>query len=207
MVTDVRVMEGGVVRWNFDWRRRLFVWEEGLAVELMETINSVELSEEEDRWGWVFNGGGDFTVKSTYWSVVNLFVPMDPVGLIESKAFSSLWKSGAPSKVLAFAWQLLLDKIPTRHNLLRRQIPLPAGDQLCVWCGSEQETSLHLFLYCDFTRKVWAEVCIWLNLDFSLPHNLFSTLNLLQGVIGKKAKKTWSDDDLVNSGLGVVEDV
>jgi hypothetical protein len=66
MVTDVRVMEGGVVRWNFDWRRRLFVWEEGLAVELMETINSVELSEEEDRWGWVFNGGGDFTVKSTY---------------------------------------------------------------------------------------------------------------------------------------------
>jgi hypothetical protein len=51
MVTDVRVMEGGVVRWNFDWRRRLFVWEEGLAVELMETINSVELSEEEDRWG------------------------------------------------------------------------------------------------------------------------------------------------------------
>jgi hypothetical protein len=101
----------------------------------MEVINSVVISEDHDRWGWSFNGGGDFTVKSTYWSIVRLFVPMEPIGMIESKAFSSLWKCFAPSKVSVFALQLLLERIPTRQNLLRRHINLPEGEHCCVWCG------------------------------------------------------------------------
>jgi hypothetical protein len=47
---------------------------------------------------------------------------------------------------------------------------------------------MHLFIYCDTLRKIWTEVFSWLRLDFSLPQNLFSILNLM-GLTGKKYKK------------------
>ncbi|CAJ2647958.1 unnamed protein product [Trifolium pratense] len=102
-VEDLREMVEGAVNWRFAWRRRLFVWEENLVVELLQIINQVVLSDDRDKWGWAYNGGGEFTVTSCYWAVINLFVPMDPLGLFESKTFASLWKCLAPSKVIAFA--------------------------------------------------------------------------------------------------------
>jgi hypothetical protein len=59
---------------------------------------------------------------------------MDPIGVVDSKAFASLWKCLAPSKVKAFAWQLLLDRIPTR------QILISEGDQFV--CGVERQLNL-----------------------------------------------------------------
>jgi hypothetical protein len=119
---------------------------------------------------------------------MKLYVPLDPLGLVEYKAFASLWKSLGSSKIIAFAWQLLLDKIPSRNNLLRRHILLPADDR-CVWCGSESEIVMHLFIYCDIARKIWTEVVSWLRLDISLPQNLFSILNLMMALTRKKYKK------------------
>ncbi|MCI12865.1 putative non-LTR retroelement reverse transcriptase, partial [Trifolium medium] len=48
-VVDLREMVEGVVNWRFVWRRRLFVWEENLVMELLEIINQVVLSEECDK--------------------------------------------------------------------------------------------------------------------------------------------------------------
>jgi hypothetical protein len=56
-------------------------------------------------------------------------------------------------------------------------------------CGTEAKSVTHLFIYCDFARQVWIKVFSWLGLKFSLPHNLFSILNLLRDSVGKKAKK------------------
>ncbi|CAJ2667421.1 unnamed protein product [Trifolium pratense] len=36
--------------------------------------------------------------------------------------FSNIWKSDAPSKVVAFSWQLMLNRIPTKANLTLRGI-------------------------------------------------------------------------------------
>jgi hypothetical protein len=68
VVADLRVLEVGMVHWNLVWRRRLFVWEENLVTELLKVINPVVISEVNDRWGWVYNGGAEFTVKSTLYS-------------------------------------------------------------------------------------------------------------------------------------------
>jgi len=43
------------------------------------------------------------------------------------QAVSRVWTSWAPSKVVVFSWQLLLDRIPTRSNLIRWGVPLPTG--------------------------------------------------------------------------------
>jgi hypothetical protein len=174
-VAELRGSGVGGIRWTFDWRRRLFVWEENLLDQLKERINSVVLSHESDKWGWAPNNGGDYSVKSTYWTIVNLFIPMDSIEPIETQAFVSLWNCCAPSKVQAFGWQLLLDRIPTRQNLIRRQINIGEGDHLCVWCSAEAETGLHLFLYCEFARQIWTTVLDWLGLRFMLPHNLLNS--------------------------------
>ncbi|MCI32672.1 hypothetical protein A2U01_0053886, partial [Trifolium medium] len=41
----------------------------------------------------------------------------------------AIWKCLEPSKVSAFAWQLLHDRIPTQLNLHRRRIIDAAGDR------------------------------------------------------------------------------
>lgn len=73
---------------------------------------------------------------------------------MEERVFRYLWKSPTPSKVVAFSWKLLWDRIPTQKNLATRKIidPLVATD--CVWCEGEVETSLNLFLHCDFAYRV-----------------------------------------------------
>jgi hypothetical protein len=104
------------------------------VVQLKEALALVVLSDDRDRWVWVPNSSGAFTVNSTYWYIINLFVPQNLIGMYESQAFVSLWNCRAPSKIQAFGWQLLLDRIPTRQNLLRRSINLVNGDHnyVCV---------------------------------------------------------------------------
>jgi hypothetical protein len=40
------------------------------------------------------------------------------------------------------------------------------GDQqiMCVHCGVKAETSIHLFLHCDYAEKVWYGIMRWLGL-------------------------------------------
>jgi hypothetical protein len=45
-VTDTGTM------WNVSWRRHLFVWEEELLVSLMEDLEGMHWSQEEDKWMW-----------------------------------------------------------------------------------------------------------------------------------------------------------
>jgi hypothetical protein len=176
MVADVYT-PGLVPSWGLLWRRRLFVWEEDLLANLLNVLHPVTLSEEDDRWRWRPEEGNDFTVKSTFLLISNLSMPAVLIPTWHAEAFKVIWKCLTPSKVSAFVWQLLHDRIPTRVNLLRRRIIDVNGDFSCPLCHDNSESSLHLFLYCDVALKVWAGVFDWLNLPFSLPHTLFSLLN------------------------------
>lgn len=61
-------------------------------------------------WKWEPEEFGVYSVRSAY----NVLTVGDFV-----QPFKMLWKSLAPKKVLAFAWKLILDRIPTKLNLLR----------------------------------------------------------------------------------------
>jgi hypothetical protein len=128
-------------------------------------------------------------VKSTFFLVSDLSVPIMFVSPWHASAFTTIWNCPSPSKVSAFAWQLLHDRLPTRINLIRRRIIEPDGDNLCIFCGECPESSLHLFVYCQVAIKVWVGVFQWLDLPFTLPHNLFSILNHLNSLGGKKFRK------------------
>jgi hypothetical protein len=101
-------------------------------------------------------------------------------------AFKRIWNSLVPTKVSGLVWMVLHDRIPSRQNLVRRQIIAITGDHRCVFCGESMESVSHLFLYCRIITGVWNRIFVWLGLNFMLPHSLSSLLNSFAAVTGFK---------------------
>ena len=131
------------------------------------------LLDDEDGWRWRLEDDGCFSVKSTYEKLEGLVLVEDLWREEEKRVFSEAWKSPAPSKVVAFSWRLLLDRIPIRVNLDLRNVLLPEASMLCVLCGNGPKTTNHLLLHCSVSMSVWRGLMNWLDLDFLIPPNLF----------------------------------
>lgn len=66
--------------------------------------------------------------------------------------WNRVWSHKIPLEVKHFLWRLLKSILPTRYNLRRR------GLDLDVWCpmsSKEPETVEHLFMQCDWTKRLW----------------------------------------------------
>jgi hypothetical protein len=160
-------------RWNFSWRRQLFVWENNLLLELLDILDGFVWSDGVDRWKWRLEDDGTFSVKSMYAKLVGRDLREGIRPEEERRVYSQIWKSGAPSKVSAFVWKALHDRIPTRINLeFRNCLPPDIGNN-CLWCVDVPETTNHLFLHCDLARNVWLNLMMWLDMSFVMPPNLF----------------------------------
>jgi len=186
MVGEVWVdrVEGG--DWHFMWRRNLFVWEEGLLQNLRELIDGWEKVEEVDSWWWKLEREGKFSVSLSYASLERLVLSQEPLERTKEVVFGILWKSPAPSKVVVFSWQLLLNRIPTKDNLLSRRIIAPVSLGRCEFCEQAAETANHLFLHCYWTFKVWSKVGRWLGINFITPQSLFQHFEGWNGEIGRR---------------------
>jgi hypothetical protein len=180
LISEVGSWVNGVWRWELEWRRNFFDWEEIIVQELLEVLARGNIKEEEDRWVWNPGGGDGFSVKTTYGFLDLLLHGCAPLSYLETFAFKFIWKSGAPSKVCALAWQLLLDRIPTRQNLRRRNVIRP-HDAYCPFCALEVESVRHLFLHCRFTAKIWFAVLRWFGVVSVLPPSMVSSFALLVG--------------------------
>ncbi|RHN71145.1 putative reverse transcriptase zinc-binding domain-containing protein [Medicago truncatula] len=175
---EARVGEVGVVSevgrvWLFSWRRHLFVWEEELLVSLMEDLEGMRWYNREDEWRWNLEELGVFSIKLAYGYLMGLVEPEDSWNIEEERMFVRLWKSPAPSKVVAFAWKVLLNCVPTKANLALRNVLTPGTTSLCVLCNGSGETTNHLFLHCHMVSMVWSRLMIWLDWYFLTPPNLF----------------------------------
>jgi hypothetical protein len=137
-------------------------------------------------WYWKPADEKVYTVKSAYDLVSDLMLTKEDFSFSHNLAFKVVWKSSAPSKTAGFAWLVLLDRIPTRANLFRRQVLRGDDEQCCVFCRREVETTSHLFLYCNGIMQVWDRVFCWLGMKFSLPHTITSILNLMASTRGSK---------------------
>nr|GEV34871.1 RNA-directed DNA polymerase, eukaryota, reverse transcriptase zinc-binding domain protein [Tanacetum cinerariifolium] len=63
------------------------------------------------------------------------------------------WNKCVPQKINIHAWKLLLDRLPTRHNLDVRGIDLDSTR--CPMCDDNIETTHHLFLEWLLTFGRW----------------------------------------------------
>jgi hypothetical protein len=188
-VGDMVGVHGGVAVWNMIWRRHPFLWEVNLIDNLMALLEGVILGTEEDRWEWLPEESGLFTVKSSYTVLELIYLLVIELCPLEEGVFSLIWKSPAPSKVVAFSWSLLLDRIPTRENLAIRNILEPDSLLLCVLCDRHVESSTHLFLHCDVSALIWRGVLNWLEFNFITPPNIFNHFKCWNGEANSKRIK------------------
>jgi len=158
--------------WDLRWRRPLFVWENDLLTELLRVVSRQSRSDREDWWSCTLSQDGRYSVKSAYSHLVQGLPGVGVRSELTLEAVSQVWKSCVPSKVVVFSWQLILDRIPTRRNLLGRGVHLPVGGLGCVFCEASSESSLHLFISCSFILPVWYQVPRWLGWDFVSPLGL-----------------------------------
>lgn len=101
--------------------------------------------------------------------------------------FHNLWKNPAPSKVVAFAWKALLNRVPTKANLALRNVLGPEESTLCPMCNGAEESSIHLFLLCQLAYKVWYKLMWWLDSYFIIPPNLFVHWECWSGRVSNKS--------------------
>ncbi|MCI03235.1 hypothetical protein A2U01_0024271, partial [Trifolium medium] len=186
LVSEVGARHGDRWIWSFSWRRNLFQWEEDLVAQLLDALESVVLNMEDDTWCWVPNPEGIFSVKSTYDYLAKVLSSEDVIQEEMVLVFDQIWDSPAPSKVIAFSWQLLYDRIPTRRNLDYRRILAPEASRECVGCVGKVESSIHLFLHCPTAMLVWYDVFRWIGVVIVIPPTLFSLFEVLRGMASNK---------------------
>ena len=66
-----------------------------------------------------------------------------------------LWKIPVPPKIKIkiFLWRLCSGILPTRLQLLHKNLTIPLT---CVLCGNDVEHEWHVFLECPFAQACWA---------------------------------------------------
>jgi hypothetical protein len=152
----------------------------------MEELPVLELSVEEDKWRWNGEEEGRFTVRSSYLLIDRIFSSEGIFNEQEIRVFKNIWKSPAPSKVIAFSWKLLRNRIPTRANLAHRGVLIDGGSTDCVHCIGREEVVAHLFLFCDFASFVWKAVFRWLGLVMVIPPSLSVLFDCFVSAAGNK---------------------
>lgn len=155
-----------------NWRRLMFTWEEELLEMFIATMEGAYIRRElDDEWLWKIGISKAYSVNSAYDFLVSQSLMVNqPIEL--SFLFNNFWSGCVLSKVLAFSWQLLQDRIPTRLNLFRRNVLNDIHQCTCVLCGQAEESSSHPFHSCPFTVQVWKWMYRWLGLDLVMPQDI-----------------------------------
>jgi hypothetical protein len=122
MVADRLNSNETVASWVWNWNGPLSDTEEQHLCTLKDLLAGLSLQQScLDRWRWIPDQIGIFSVKSCY-SILLDQRQVDAVDSDRLEALKKLWRNDVPSKVLVFAWRLLIDRLPTRHALHRRGI-------------------------------------------------------------------------------------
>ncbi|GKU98551.1 hypothetical protein SLEP1_g11543 [Rubroshorea leprosula] len=160
-------------KWNLSWRRNLFEWEEEAVRELKGMIEEVKITPSRpNRWEWSHSTEGQYSTKIAYQRI-----SMPRKNPEEEKIFKRVWNPTVPSKVVAFNWKALLDRIPTKLNLIKRGIIKAMAEGKCVLYEEETEDVDHLFLKCKVAGGLWQPCANWWGTNFTLHRDCWTTFH------------------------------
>ncbi|KAJ0458292.1 putative reverse transcriptase zinc-binding domain-containing protein [Helianthus annuus] len=114
-------------------------------------LRDVVLSEKKDKWIWLGEDDGEFSVGS----IKRLF----DKGRDFSSRFVWDWCKWVPLKCNLFAWRAEMERIPTKVELRKRNIPIL--DDFYPMCESDRESATHLLTACSFSSEVWTKISRW----------------------------------------------
>lgn len=173
----VKINELGVV-WAWDWKRSPTNGiESNEWAAIRQVLGVPTLRVGADSWAWDLDCNGMFSVSS-----IKRVIQESRFTIPEYKF---RWNSWIPKKVLIMAWRAELDRLPTRVNLLRRNIIVESV--MCPICGDIPETPDHIFAACGFAQMVWTFVSQWCGIPEIYAFGLRDLLEL-DAVISGSAK-------------------
>ncbi|GKV46811.1 hypothetical protein SLEP1_g53774 [Rubroshorea leprosula] len=176
----------GTWEWKLNWRRRLMEWEEESTYELSKMIEKVKMQPRIiDKWEWVHKRDGKYSSSSACSLLSN--AQQTP----NEKCFKRICNHNIPSKIAAFNWRVVLDKIPTKKNLLKRGIDSVMDDVKCRLCEEEDEDSAHLFLRCKVVKWIWKECAKWWGISIRMETDCWTTFDHLEA---------WTNDKRLKNG-------
>lgn len=92
--------------------------ERELVDNLMESLHHVVVHRfERDRWAWLREQSGLYSVKTTHEMLLT-----NKFGSEKVDIFKEIWQLKIPPKVNFFLWRVFMNRLPTMDNLLRRNI-------------------------------------------------------------------------------------
>lgn len=110
----------------------LFAWEDELLHLFSDTMLGAYIRRDvEDARVWKIGDSKAYSVKLTY----DFLFSNSLSSVIDSGTsdfFKKFWVSCVSSKVLAFSWRLMLDRLPTRINLPQRHVLSEVQQRCCV---------------------------------------------------------------------------
>ncbi|XP_022019589.1 uncharacterized protein LOC110919632 [Helianthus annuus] len=171
--------DGNLSTW--DWKRYPTTEQEMIeVVECQRLITGTRLSQAEDSWVWSIGDSKDYLVKEVEdW--------LKSTGSEEvSKLFE--WCKWIPSKCNIFMWRALLDRIPTRCALRRRNIS--TGHSCCVFCEDVDVTADHLFTVCRFADGVWNGIVSWCRLPPMIMFSVDDIPKIVDQMGGSKSRRS-----------------
>ncbi|GJU04409.1 retrotransposon protein, putative, ty1-copia subclass [Tanacetum coccineum] len=147
--------------------------------QLRDMLDTVILSNLEDRWRWDLNGSGSFRVCDVRNLLDEFFLPKDER--------VTRWVKCIPIKINVFAWRVSLDRLPTRLNLIRRGVQVPST--ACPICTSDPEDISHLLFRCLMASDIHRLICCWWGLPWSPLSSYAEWLSWFKDIrLGSKVK-------------------
>ena len=100
-----------------------------------------------DKLIWVPDSKGMFSVKSIH----DLSFRSSISNIPQNSHWKKLWKARLPERLKMLLWRIGVDALPTKVNLNRK---LNHIDPTCILCNFGDETCVHLFFECTFSRAL-----------------------------------------------------
>ncbi|XP_058751349.1 uncharacterized protein LOC131624425 [Vicia villosa] len=137
----------------------------GELAELHTLLADVAVcSNSEDVFVWPFDVSKSYTVRSSY----NLSQRDQEGGRLDmgiNQGLQLIWASQVPSKLKIFCRRVILDRIPTRNQLLRRGIIAYNKEALCAFYELHCEDPSHIFIFSPMIQNLWDRIKQWLDID------------------------------------------
>jgi hypothetical protein len=127
-----------------------------------------------DRLLWHFTKHGYYTVSSGYKVAMEMANLSLPSTSNPSSDWMLIWGCRIPQCIKVFAWLLCHQALATRCNLVKRGINSTLDYSGCCHLV---EDDLHLFLYCEFSRRTWYETKFY---SLRMVHQATYWLHLFQ---------------------------
>ncbi|KAL4584362.1 hypothetical protein LXL04_008962 [Taraxacum kok-saghyz] len=126
---------------------------------------------------------GIFSVMSARVYVDEVFLPAVEV--------ETRWNKYMPIKVNVFVWRALLNRIPTRKNLVDKNSDI--SSLFCPCCELQTEDVSHVFLHCKVARQLWHRIACWIDLPFPSVFSIDELLSWINMTLISKNKRYVSE--------------